>query len=131
MGSADEERVMGRGRSSRRFGTGLALFALLLQLTLSFGHIHPDDLVPIPPGTDVTRDHVQPAPDHDDQLPGHSHDDCPICSVMHLAGTIVVPSPPALVLPTVLAMAPQEPPALRLVPVARRSPFQTRAPPHA
>jgi hypothetical protein len=50
---------------------------------------------------------------------------------MHLAGTIVVPSPPTLVLPTVLATAPQEPPAPRLVPVARRSPFQTRAPPHA
>jgi len=33
-------------RSIRRFGAALGLFALLLQLTLSFAHIHPDDLLP-------------------------------------------------------------------------------------
>jgi hypothetical protein len=103
----------------------------MLQLTLSFGHVHPDDLLPASPGSDVVLDRGQPVADHDDQLPGHAHDDCPICAVMHLAGTIVVPEPPALVVPTVLATAPQERPPNPLVLVARRSPFQTRAPPQA
>jgi hypothetical protein len=87
---------MGRGRSTRLFGTGLALFALMLQLILSFGHIHADDLLPLAASGNVVLDRGQSATDHDDQLPGHAHDDCPICSVMYLAGTVVVPSSPVL-----------------------------------
>jgi hypothetical protein len=127
----DGAHVMGRGRLTRWFGTGLALFALVLQLTLSFAHIHPDDLLRSAAGSDVVLDRGQPAVDHHDHLPGHAHDDCPICSVMHMAGTIVVPSPPTLVVPAVLATAPDPTEATPLVLVARRAPFQTRAPPQA
>jgi DUF2946 family protein len=118
-------------RSIRRFGAGLGLFALLLQLALSFGHVHPEDLFGASAaGIEAAAGKAQPA-DQDRHAPGTPHDDCPICAVMHLAGTIVVPEPPALVVPTVLATAPQERPPNPLVLVARRSPFQTRAPPQA
>ena len=36
-------------RSRRRGGAGLGLLALLVQLVLSFGHIHPEDLRPADP----------------------------------------------------------------------------------
>jgi Protein of unknown function (DUF2946) len=125
---------MGRSRSTRRFGAGLGLFALMLQLALSFGHIHADDLVPRSAADlagAVVLNQAKPGLAHDEQAPGPAHDDCPICAVMHLAGTIVVPSPPTLVLPTARAAAP--PPSLTapFVLAARRSPFRTRAPPQA
>jgi len=84
-------------------GAGLGLFALLLQLALSFAHVHPEDLLPRAfAGFD---DHVAgkaslPGRNQDHEAPGSQHDDCPICAVMHLAGTIVVPEAPSLALPT-------------------------------
>ena len=124
---------MRRLRSIRRFGAGLGLFALLLQLALSFGHVHPEDLL----GASAARigavaGKAQPAsPAQDRNAPGAPHDDCPICAVMHLAGTIVLPDPPALALPaqfTVTVFAIDD---LVTVVVPRRPPFQTRAPPSA
>jgi hypothetical protein len=120
-------------RSRRRFGAGLGLFALLLQLTLSFAHVHPEDLLGAPTGAaERVAGKAQPAgPDQDRHVPGAPHDDCPICAVMHLAGTIVVPDAPALALPTaftVTAFAADEP--VTTV-IRRRLPFQTRAPPLA
>lgn len=124
---------MRRLRSIRRFGAGLGLFALLLQLALSFGHVHPDDLL----GASAARigavaGKVQPASTAQDRhAPGLPHDDCPICSVMHLAGTIVMPDPPALALPTQFAVAVFSTDDFVGVVVPRRPPFQTRAPPAA
>jgi Protein of unknown function (DUF2946) len=121
-------------RSLRRFGAGLGLFALLLQLTLSFAHIHADDLLGASAagisqtvGGKALADRGQ-----DRHAPGAPHDDCRICAVMHLAGTIVLPDPPALAVPTeftVAALAADDPVTIVVVP--RRLPFQTRAPPSA
>src|ERR1700752_5066087 len=98
---------MRRLRSIRRFGAGLGLFALLLQLALSFGHVHPEDLL----GTSAAgiaavagkSPPATPAPDSHGS--GAPHDDCPICAVMHLAGTIVLPEPPVLALPAQFTVA--------------------------
>ena len=122
-------RVMGRGRSTRRFGTGLALFALILQLTLSFGHIHPDDLLPSAAGRNVVPDRGQSATDHQDRLPGHAHDDCPICSVMHLAGTIVVPGSPLLSSPLQFVVTQFPPESAVFIIALFRPPAQIRDPP--
>ena len=120
-------------RSIRRFGAGLGLFALLLQLALSFAHIHPDDLFPQGSGAavQVAGGSQAAGGDPDRHAPGAPHDDCPICAVMHLAGTILLPAPPALAVPTQFTLAVFSTDDLVAVVVPRRPPFQTRAPPTA
>ena len=124
---------MRRLRSIRRFGAGLGLFALLLQLALSFGHVHPEDLL----GASAARiaavaGNAQPAnPPQDRHAPGAPHDDCPICAVMHLAGTIVLPEPLVLALPAQFTVAVLPTHDLVTIVIPRRPPFQTRAPPIA
>jgi hypothetical protein len=121
-------------RSLRRFGAGLGLFALLLQLALSFGHIHAEDLLGASDaGVAVeTAGKALPAgADPERQAPGAPHDDCPICAVMHLAGTIVLPDPPALAVPAQFTVAVFFADDLVSIVIPRRLPFQTRAPPLA
>jgi hypothetical protein len=124
---------MRRLRSIRRFGAGLGLFALLLQLALSFGHVHPEDLLGASAaGIQAAAGSAQPAgPDQDRPPAGAPHDDCPICSVMHLAGTIVLPEPPAPALPAQFTVAIFLADDLVSIVIPRRLPFQTRAPPTA
>ena len=124
---------MHRLRSIRRFGAGLGLFALLLQLALSFGHVHAEDLLGASAaGIEKVAGKALPSsPAQDRHPPGAPHDDCPICAVMHLAGTIVLPDAPALALPTQFTVAVFSTDDLVAVVVPRRPPFQTRAPPIA
>jgi Protein of unknown function (DUF2946) len=120
-------------RSLRRFGAGLGLFALLLQLTLSFAHVHREDLLGASAAS-ITEQGAGKAladRDQDRHAPGAPHDDCPICTVMHLAGTIVLPAPPALAVPTAFTVAAFAADDLATTVVPRRPPFQTRAPPAA
>lgn len=121
-------------RSLRRFGAALGLFALLLQLALSFAHIHPEDLLGASAAEISAKAAGKALTDRDQNrhAPGAPHDDCPICAVMHLAGTIVLPAPPALAVPTefvVAGFSADDPVTITVVP--RRLPFQTRAPPSA
>jgi hypothetical protein len=110
-----------------RPGAALALWALALQLWLGFGHIHAEDVAPAPQTTAAAAQ--QDGTGHP-ALPG-DHDDCPICSVMHLAGAVVLPAPPAL--------AALEVPRFTLLPAAHAaitfaaapSAFNARAPPTA
>ena len=121
-------------RSIRRFGAGLGLFALLLQLALSFNHLHPEQLLArsfANVGHGVAATANLSVAGQDRQVPGAPHDGCPICSVMHLAGTIVVPSPPLLLLPTQFTTASFTTRDLSYIPLTRRLAFQTRAPPTA
>jgi Protein of unknown function (DUF2946) len=120
-------------QSIRRFGTGLGLVALLLQLTLSFAHVHPEDLLGAPAATiaDEVAGKASADRDQDRHAPGAPHDDCPICAAMHLAGTIVLPKPPALALPPAFTVATFAVEDFATAVVPRRPPFQTRAPPAA
>jgi hypothetical protein len=123
--------VMARMRRSIRLGSCLALFALALQLSLSFGHIHAEDLAPatsIPATMSADQDGGNPAePDHH----GLGHDDCPICAAAALLATLVIPSPPALDAPaTYRFVVPDEAITLQWVGKPSRL-FQARAPPHA
>jgi Protein of unknown function (DUF2946) len=124
---------MRRLRPIRRFGAGLGLFALLLQLALSFGHVHPEDLLGASAaGMGAVAGEAQPAsPAQDRHAPGAPHDDCPICAVMHLAGTVVLPDPPVLALPAQFALTVLPADDLVSTVIPRRLPFQTRAPPLA
>jgi Protein of unknown function (DUF2946) len=98
-------------RANTRHGSRLALFALLIQFALSFGHCHPlaaqaairtglthADLVQS--GTSAARDaangavHKQlPFSPDSDQPPA---DGCAICAVMALASNVLLAKPPAL-----------------------------------
>jgi DUF2946 family protein len=120
-------------RSIRRFGAGLGLFALLLQLTLSFAHVHPEDLLGASAAAiaDAVAGNASADRDQDRHAPGAPHDDCPICVAMHLAGTIVLPDPPALALPTTFIVTAFPADDLVTIIIPRRLPFQTRAPPAA
>jgi hypothetical protein len=119
-------------RSIRRFGAGLGLFALLLQLTLGFAHVHPADLLGAAwSGIAEEAGKALADRDQDRHAPGAPHDDCPICAVMHLAATIVPTQPPAVALPTEFTVAVFAADDLATTVVPRRLPFQTRAPPAA
>jgi hypothetical protein len=109
----------------------LALFALAIQLVVSFGHIHlPAALSPA--GTPVVAaaltldgDPAGPVGKH------HPASDvfCDICATLSLAANGQVSAPPALALPVFVAVPPA-PAANTAAPVQRRYVrFQSRGPP--
>ena len=114
-------------RARQFVSSHLALFALALQLVLSFGHIHLDDLglggalaataekaseSGTPPGT---------APDRDEG--------CAICAIIGLASTPLVPDAPALVFDAAQHAALFSELIAAFVSDPRREHFQARAPP--
>jgi hypothetical protein len=118
---------MGWFRWNRRWTTWAALSALALQLLLSFGHVHLDDLAlgkATAGAAQKASESGTPAgtvPDRDEG--------CAICAIIGLAGTPLVPDAPALV------FADSQHPAVFSELIAifvsdpRREHFQARAPP--
>ncbi|MCP3459915.1 DUF2946 domain-containing protein [Bradyrhizobium sp. CCGUVB23] len=94
-------------RSNVRHGARLAIFAMLMQLALTFGHSHWfAQAAPLLQSSQqaggiasVDRAALQkqsPAnPDHDQQ----GDDNCAICAVVSMASTVVFATPPLLHLP--------------------------------
>ncbi len=98
-------------RSNIKHGSRLALLALALQFGLSFGHFHAgaaqaaalaiqsvaaqSDVSPSSGAVDPSAS--QPASHNDsDQHPGEN---CAICAIIALAGTVLFATPPVLQLP--------------------------------
>lgn len=118
-------------RAKIRIGGGMALFAIFLQMVLSFAHVHADELG-LPPGhgSHALAAHfyqtIQPA--NQDHRPADA-DYCPICASMAVLGTwfpVAAPSVPvhlALALQTLQARSDRE-----LSPQTALS-AQARAPP--
>ena len=82
-------------RTNRRFAGALALFALALQITLAFGHIHVRDFAGLPG--------IAAQAPANAQLPaGHKDSDrsadgyCLVCATVSLAGMLVLPASTAL-----------------------------------
>jgi hypothetical protein len=114
-------------RTKMRFGGWLALFALGLQLALSFGHIHAEDFAAA--NTTVahqTAPQNAPAGDHDGDP-----DFCAICAVMHMAGTSLLPGAPSVSLPAAITFVVFAAADLTALPPSARQSFQARAPPQA
>jgi hypothetical protein len=85
---------MGWIRTNRRFCGRLALFALALQLVLSFGHVHLRDFAGIP-GTAVAQ--AQASAQHGPSGDTADNDGyCLVCASVALTGTLVLPGLPAL-----------------------------------
>jgi hypothetical protein len=120
---------MGWVRARRRPAGWLALVALAVQLTLSFGHIHAEDFQKdaAPPSLNVTAVHTDPAP----ATPAPDHDDCPICVAAHLTGAAAPPEPPQVAVPVAIAFAWRAAIERGIDQPAMRQPFQARAPPQA
>jgi hypothetical protein len=126
-------KTMNWFRSRGRSAAGLALFALALQMALSFGHLHRDDLgLPPLPASDqaqvTAHTSVAPRPGNPDQQPA-SDDYCVICASMALVATGVPSLPPALTVPEpVRPVWPAPTPAQTLKLDVALS-FRARAPP--
>jgi Protein of unknown function (DUF2946) len=94
--------TMGWFRSRSRWGSYLALFALVVQLALSFGHVHLEGGTPISghastllgvhPST-ASAAAVDPA---GKETPALADDCCPICTLIHLAGALVPATTPTV-----------------------------------
>ena len=112
----------------------MALFALTLQMAVSFGHMHRDELG-LPPAikagqalalTDATGAPAGPADEDHHPAPDHY---CPICASIALIGTGAPAVAPVLIVPlSVVHFSPFEKPAGRLRPQITLS-FQARGPP--
>jgi hypothetical protein len=123
---------------SNRFGTWCALFALAVQLVLSFGHVHRGG--PTRPFAQsflagVAIDQAAAAmPAGGSDLPrpaDFGFDYCGICTVNNLVGAGVLPATPALPLPPVVdGGGPWESIEFASTPL-RHFIFEARAPPQA
>ena len=115
-------------RTERRFGSLIALFALTVQIALSFGHVHLDSV----PGETTTTiaaagNASTPFPA---QYPASEADDyCAICAVIHLAATSFLPQSPQLAVPLVAENVEHFNRIAVIFLPPQRTPFQSRAPP--
>jgi hypothetical protein len=114
----------------------LALFALAVQMILSFGHMHRDDLG-LPPlaGTNPTQITSAAAPrsvppaDQQHQPTPASDEYCPICASIAVLATWMPALPPVLVLPEPMRRVWAPVVALQSAPTRISLSFQARAPP--
>ncbi len=133
-------------RSNIRHGSRLALFAVAVQLVLSFGHFHgiaaqaapamqsallqtgayDANGLPAAAAADQTAQQ-QPATDHDSGQ--HPADGCAICAVMAMANNLLFATPPLLLLPQAVEFLYQTTDAEFVHLNSARVAFQPRAPP--
>lgn len=127
------------GRTAmRRRGGWLALAALALQLVLSFGHIHASEILGSlgPMAGQGTASAVIVADrQHDPSGSQDPADDaaaegaCAICASMALAGTLLLPEPVKLPLPSAVPLKATWSGERRIASTAPFRHFQSRAPP--
>src|ERR1700736_5486581 len=92
-------------RSNVKYGARAALFALAVQLGLSFSHFHPIAAQAAP---SIQSTQQLPAPDSDQ----HPDNFCAICAVMAMANAALFATPPLVLQPnpidfSYLATAPE------------------------
>ena len=116
-------------RAHQTSGAWIALVALLVQIAVSFAHIHRDELAPVLTEAGTGTSPFTRAPRDDPGSPSKDHDFCMICASMALAGCLVLPQPPAAmvsVLPNQIVLTDR---VLVLVSTDRQRHFQARGPP--
>jgi len=118
-------------RLRTRWGGTLALFALALQLVVSFGHVHAEDLTGKPLSIASTQHTGAPQVLADDGDTDHHDHYCDICATLLALASAQIATPPLL--PTARTFARVEAPIEARVAAAepRRASFQSRAPPIA
>jgi len=119
-------------RTERRFGSLLALFALAVQLTLSFGHVHLDGVLGETTTTIAAAGSAStPQPSPTQHPSNEATDYCAICAVIHLAATSFLPQSPQLAVPLVTENVEHFNRIAVIFLTPQRTPFQSRAPPLA
>jgi hypothetical protein len=116
-------------RANLRLGSRLALLALAIQLVLSFGHVHLDGMGLVSQHNAAVAAAADPGGGPDGS-PANHDPLCPICLSIQLAGALLQPSPPAVVVPAPAAWTPP-PLALAFATPADPHSFNARAPPLA
>jgi hypothetical protein len=105
----------------------VALFALLVQFAVSFGHVHVDHArTQFPAASTVAVNDHQPAPDGD-----HADTVCAICVLNQMAGTAQTAAPPSVPLALVSRTTEQAFASERIAVEPLPSAFRSRAPPIA
>jgi hypothetical protein len=124
-------------RSLRHSGGRLALFAVFLQLVLSFGHIHPSDIFPFGHAVAQGQGVAQFVASDQDSSPagqnetGAAGQACAICANMALAASLVLPDPVGVAPPNSTVRMAVAVHVTLLIAAAPHLLFQTRAPPSA
>ena len=116
-------------RAHQKSGAWLALLALLVQIAVSFGHVHGDDLLPVLADQGTGASPLTSAPRNDPGSPATDHDLCAICACIALAGSLVLPQAPAIVVAIVLQRIVLADWVLLLVSTDQHRHFRARAPP--
>jgi len=121
------KRTRPRAKFGSSFSSWLALFALALQLALSFGHVHLHDIGST--GVKVAGTQAPSAPSSPDHPAGDADDYCAICATIHLASTTFLPG--LVQLPVLFVARPVEhiDRVTTVFAAPHRSFFQSRAPP--
>jgi hypothetical protein len=106
----------------------LALFALALQLSLSFGHIHPRNFAGVAAaGAQVNAQRISGHNGADRSADGY----CLVCATMRLAGTLGLPTLTKLPVPADSVAKPNWHLCVTACPRGGPAPFRARAPPLA
>jgi hypothetical protein len=117
-------------RSRIRLGARLGLFALALQIVLSFGHVHPGEFSTNDPATRIVADSGSALPqapsDQSDRAVDHL---CSICALIQLAASALPALPPPLAYPVRLVPSEAQAPRLPALASSPETSFQARAPP--
>jgi hypothetical protein len=107
----------------------LALITLALHGALSFGHVHLDGIEQEAPAADAAQ--ACEAPSHQQcPPPAHHSDTCAICWKMTIAGSAVIPAPPAIPVASVAHAIHAPDRDASLVAASVPSHFHARGPPH-
>jgi Protein of unknown function (DUF2946) len=119
-------------RSNIKCASWIALFALVIQFALSFGHFHALDGTSSEHG--LLRLVAATAAPNGDQSPNHPADRhadylCPICMAATAIGHALASASPALPIEFVQASIDYAIESVFVAPDPRRAAFQSRAPP--
>ena len=117
-------------RSNMYFGSRLALFAMALQIALTFGHIHHDGVLPSVVKSAVADQAGQPVSDSPLHKSNGSADfNCPIYALIRLASTSTPSMAPQLPVPVTFVVAKRTAGNEAALPASPRGLFQARGPP--
>ena len=117
-------------RSNIRHGARLALFAMLVQFGLTFGHSHW-----FAQATSLAQASIQQSASVEKQSPAGpdreqpGDDNCAICALVAMAGTVTFATPPLLLLPQAVELLDRATDAEFIHLESATTAFQPRAPP--
>jgi hypothetical protein len=122
-------------RSNAGRDAWLALFALACQFVFTFGHVHlidigVSDTAAISAGAPASAV-GGPASPRQRAPSGLTQDFCALCNNISLAGALVLPAPPAVILPSSFIRQPQWTPTRVRAAARDHLYFNARGPPHA